>query len=705
MRWQRRLNIVLSIAISVAFLLLGAFVFRISYLRTIEALTDLYGGFKYYICELFELGECEAPSVIEFSKVLNWSIFLPEDFETFKANFIEFCKLFVTKENFFNWLSATGQKAGDISKIIVLILPCVLALWMALKMLYNKPNTKHNVDTVPLHIYKTVTGYTVEPLKRYIKQYVEFLKEHPKILVLWIVIWVFNLNFATIIIAFFGYYFYFAVSFDLASIYVQVVKMFIDLQVVVKFVPIWLIVIAAWFIFDHWRKNLALAKLRRMENSNRGFISDLPIVSMTCGSMGKKKTTIITDMTLSQEVMFRNVAYGKLQKTDMKFPNFGWIAFEMELKKCMKYGVVYNLATIKEWVQLKRSRYDKHHNDDLQLYGYDSQRYGLYYQDGLKTQYIFDVLETYAQLYFIYVIQSSLIVSNFSIREDNKLVDQGNFPMWSMNFFAKNRCPSRHAHILDFDVLRLGKKVIDNNPNAGSFEFGVVAITEVGKERGNNLELKEVKKGTEETNQKNDLFNSWLKMCRHSATVDNYPFVKVFTDEQRPASWGADARDLCDIVHIVSSGNTRLALPFFTIEDMVNEWLFNRFIGLYYDFRFNRGDNTLFIYLLKKVTSFIYHRNTLAYNNYGFCVANIEKERGTMDGKAEKKKYYVMNKKIYSQRFSTDCFSDYFNDMAKKTKIGLNDYMEYATEKATVTELKMQNSYFINALYKNADSE
>ena len=705
MRWQRRLNIALSIAITVAFLLLGAFVFRISYLRTIEALTELYGGFKYYICELFELGECEPPSVIEFSKVLNWSIFLPEDFETFKANFLEFSKLFVTKENFLNWLSATGQQAGEISKVIVLILPCILALWMALKMLYTKPNTKHNVDTIPLRIYKTMTGYTVEPLKRYTKQYIEFLKEHSKILVLWIVIWVCNLNFATIIIAFLGYYFYFAVSFDLASIYVQVVKIFIDLQVVVKFVPIWMIAIAAWFIFDHWRKNLALAKLRRMENSNRGFISDLPIVSMTCGSMGKKKTTIITDMTLSQEVMFRNVAYGKLQKTDMKFPNFGWIAFEMELRKCMEYGVIYNLATIKVWVKLKRSRYEKHHNDDLQLYGYDSQRYGLYYQDGLKTQYIFDVLETYAQLYFIYVIQSSLIVSNFSIREDNKLIDQGNFPMWSMDFFAKNRRPSRHAHILDFDVLRLGKKVIDNNPNAGSFEFGVVAITEVGKERGNNLELKEVKKGTEETNQKNDLFNSWLKMCRHSATVDNYPFVKVFTDEQRPASWGADARDLCDIVHIVSSGNTRLALPFFIIEDMVNEWLFNRFIGLYYDFRFNRGDNTLFIYLLKKVTSFIYHRNTLAYNNYGFCVANIEKERGTMDGKAEKKKYYVMNKKIYSQRFSTDCFSDYFNDMAKKTKIGLNDYMEYATEKATVTELKMQNSYFINALYKNADSE
>ena len=56
-----------------------------------------------------------------------------------------------------------------------------------------------------------------------------------------------------------------------------------------------------------------------------------------------------------------------------------------------------------------------------------------------------------------------------------------------------------------------------------------------------------------ETNQKNDLFNSWLKMCRHSATVDNFPFIKVFTDEQRPESWGADSRDLCEIITILSA--------------------------------------------------------------------------------------------------------------------------------------------------------
>ena len=213
------------------------------------------------------------------------------------------------------------------------------------------------------------------------------------------------------------------------------------------------------------------------------------------------------------------------------------------------------------------------------------------------------------------------------------MLDCGNFPLWLTDFFPETiRDSSRHAHILDFDVLRLGKKVLENNPKAGSFEFGVVGITEIGKERGNNLELKEVKKGTDEANQKNDLFNSWLKMCRHSATVDNLPFIKVFTDEQRPESWGADARDLADILYINSCGNMRLSLPFYTIEEMICEWAFNRFIRLYEDFRFRRGDNTLLVHILKSITAWLWRRNLRLWNRYGYSVLKIEKERGTMDG-------------------------------------------------------------------------
>ena len=143
-----------------------------------------------------------------------------------------------------------------------------------------------------------------------------------------------------------------------------------------------------------------------------------------------------------------------------------------------------------------------------------------------------------------------------------------------------------------------------------------------------------------------------------------------------------------------------ISLPFCTLEEMVIEWIYTRFIDLYEDFRFKRGDNTLLIYVLKKIAAWLYKRNAVNYNLYGYSILRIEKERGTQDGKKKKQKYYLCNRKIYNRRFSTDCFSDYFNEQARKTKVGLNDYAEYSAVKATVSELKQQNSYFINSLYK-----
>ena len=699
---SRRFNIIVTVVISTIFLGLTA-VFWQSYVRFGEACKDFGLSVAYYVCELFGIDYSFTPTVTEYSNVLQWEIFLPSDWEGFTASAKEYFALLIDGENFAGYWAAVGDIMLVVAKVIAVILPCVIVLILVIYRMYRQGNTKHNHDTKPLQIFKAIANKTYQPIKRAVLSYRDFLRQNPAIWICWIILWVFHLNVASIIISFFAYYFYFVLSFAVGNLYVQVCKLFIDLQVIFRHFPWWSIVTVCWLLFNRWRKRIALDRLRHFEARNCGFINELPIVSMSCGSMGKRKTTLITDMVLSQEVMFRQKALEILQQNDMKFPYFPWIMFEDELRRCIEHGTVYNLASVKTWVALKRQRFSRHRNAQTQLYGYDYARYGTTFDDSLKISRLFEVLETYAQAYFIYVIQSSLIVANYSIRTDNAILDNGNFPLWLTDFFPKNRrAESRHAHILDFDVLRLGKKVLENNPHAGSFEFGVVAITEIGKERGNNLELREIKKGAEDTNQKNDLFNSWLKMCRHSATVDNFPFIKVFTDEQRPESWGADARDLCDVIHIVSSGEQRLALPFYTIEEMISEWAFNRFIRLYEDFRFRRGDNTLLVHILKSVTAWLWRRNFRIYNRFGYSILKIEKERGTMDGKTENKKYYLMNAKIYAKRFSTDCFSDYFNDMAKKSKTGLTDYIEYATEKATVDELKMQNSYFINSLYGNA---
>ena len=625
-----RRNIVITVTISLAFLAFGT-IFWQSYLRFGEACRDFGLSVACYFCELFGVEYSFAPTVTEYSAVLQWEILLPSDFASFTDAAGKYFSLLISGENFAGYWESVANGLEGTAKILVVALPCVLLLVIVVRAMYRKTNTKHNYDTLPLRIFKWLARWTYQPIKRVVKSYLAFLRRQSWIVVCWVILWVFHLNAASVVIGFFAYYFYFVLSFDVGNLYVQVCKLLIDLQVIFRHFPWWSIVTVCWLLFNRWRKKIALNRLRHFEARNCGFINELPIVSMACGSMGKKKTTLITDMVLSQEVMFRQKALSILQQNDMKFPYFPWIAFEDELRRCMEHGTVYNLASVKTWVALKRSRFARHHNIHWQIYGYELQRYGDTFDDALKVNGLFEVLETYAMAYFIYVIQSSLIVANYSVRTDNRLLNNGNFPLWLTDFFPKNRrTESRHAHILDFDVLRLGRKVLENNPKAGSFEFGVVAITEIGKERGNNLELKEVKKGTDEANQKNDLFNSWLKMCRHSATVDNFPFIKVFTDEQRPESWGADARDLCDIINVISSGDMRLALPFYTIEEMISEWVFNRFMRLYEDFRFRRGDNTLLVHILKNVSAWLWRRNLRFYNRFGYCTLRIEKERGTM---------------------------------------------------------------------------
>lgn len=689
---RRILNVVTTLLLSCVFVLIGVFVFRSSFVRLGYAFKDFGLSVAYYFCLMFGISHSITPTVNTVPEVQTPQITLPADFDGFKDNSVQYFALLFDGDNFNGWLAHVSVVMADFAKVLVIILPCIFILLLIIKALYKRENNKHGVDTIPLKVFKFLSKITYQPIKRFIFGYVEFVRNHSRIWICWVLLWVLNFNLATIIVEFFAYYFYFAVEFDLSTVYTQFVKLFADLKTPFIYFPWWALLFFIYPLFDKFRKRIATAKLHRFEARNCGFINELPIVSLTCGSMGKKKTTVITDMALSQEVMFRQKAFDILQKYDIKFPYFPWVLFEKALKSEMENGNVNNLATVKCWVISLEERGE--------LFGYDRERYGVIYDDGLKEERIYEVLSTYAQAYFIYIISSSLIVSNYSIREDNLLLDTGNSPVWLMDFFPTNfRRDSRHAHILDFDILRLGKKVLDENPNAGSFEFGVIGITEIGKERGNNLELQEKKKNADEANQKNDKFNSWLKMCRHSATVDHFPFIKVFADEQRPESWGADARDLCDILNIVSSGEIKLAMPFYNIGDMISEWAFNRFINLYYDFRFRRGDNTLLVHILKSFTAWLWQRNIRIYNRYGFSVLKIEKERGTMDGKILKKKYYLMSAKIYRRRFATDCFADYFNDMASRTNVGLNDYREYLTECANVDELRAQNSYFINALY------
>ena len=719
MKAERKIDYrhIICILITLGFVALGIFRFFGCVGRIIESVRDCGLSVAYYFCEIFEIPHHITPTVNELPKIPFFdfpsqtpdvptvpdvpSVPLPDNWEKFKIKWSAYWRLWAKKENFFGYLSAVGNVLYIFSKVIVIIIPFILLVWLLLRRMLKTQNNDYDKDSKPLTIFKRITAHTYIPLKTWLVGFVGFIREYKNYYIMWLCLWALYFNAFAILIEFIAYYLYFVVSFDFLNLYRQVYKLFIDLSAAFTFIPLWAWVVVGLIVLDKFRKNIAYGVLNHFERRNRGFINARPIVYMVCGTMGKKKTTAITDMALSQEAMLRDKAFEKILENDLKFPNFPWINLENELKRAMEYHEVYNLATVRKFIAKKRERFFKLATEE-KIFGYDYSRYNTFYNDNLKVTDIWETIETYSLLYFIYVIQSSLLISNYSIRVDGVLSDLGNFPLWNADFFKSDSrlidSYSRHAHIIDFDSLRLGRKVVEKNRKANSFDFGVVIITEVGKERGNSIELSEKKKKDEATNQKNDLFNSWLKMVRHSATVDNFPFVRVITDEQRPESWGADARDLCEIVHIRESGETRLAMPFFSLAELLYGWLYNKFSGLYYEYRFNRGDNTLAMYLLKGLTAKMRDYYTGIYNRFGYCVLSVQVESGTQDGTIQDGKYYLMSKKIYSKRFSTDCFSDFFTVKALRSPVGINDLNEYATEKATFGELAMQNSYFVNDL-------
>jgi len=121
-------------------------------------------------------------------------------------------------------------------------------------------------------------------------------------------------------------------------------------------------------------------------------------------------------------------------------------------------------------------------------------------------------------------------------------------------------------------------------------------------------------------------------------------------------------------------------------------------VNFYTKYRFNRADNTLLLYLIKGITAKLSKYCEGVHNTFSSQTLHLEVERGSREGEVKKAKYYRMPKKIYSKRFSTDCFSDFFTEKALRSPVGIDDLREYATEKATFDELRAQNSYFINDL-------
>ena len=640
----------LCLLVTTLFLLCSVFIFNFSSIRFVDSLKDFGLSIVFYFDMLLDLPGEVNTSINIIPDYFSSSV-LPYSSQLFGVKSSMYFHSLVNGDNLMLYFGRCLLVFIDILKVVLVITPFVIVIFVLIKKLMKIENNDYNKDSKGLKILKRFSLKTYIPIRNWIVNFLQFIKDNRAYWVIWLLIWLYNFNVFTIAAEILAFIFYFVLSFDFVSLYTLLYRLFFDLGVMFNFMPAIFWIVLTLIIFCVVRAKIAYMRLNIFEQRNRTFINSLPIVFMICGTMGKKKTTTMTDIALSQEVLFRDKAFELLLENDLKFPYFPWINLENQIKRCISRHSIYNLATCKRFIYSKRKKFLKRPLS-RNCFGYDFNRYGMLYNDNLKVVDLWEVLKNYVQLYFIYIVESSLLISNYSIREDNLLSDIGNFPLWNSDFFKRDSrlidSFSRHSCILDFDSLRLGKKLVEDNKKANSFEFGVVVITEGGKERGNQLDHKTMKKDDSEANPLNDLFNSWLKMVRHSATVDNFPFVRVLLDEQRPESLGADARELCEIIYIEDLYSQKLALPFFSLENMVCEYILSKFAEFYYNYRYLRSDNIVFTYLYKAFAGKIFAYYKRIWNKFGYCRVGISVQNGKLKDKFENHFYYLISKIIYS---------------------------------------------------------
>ena len=693
--------------------------------RLAESVRDLVTSFVYYVAELFFRDENPVNATV--MQIQEWKFadqiwkpikLFPDSWEEFKLLWNNYWDVFFSWENFERYLTFVGDLLYYFSRIMLVLLPLIMVVILKINSYKDKRCNVRNLESKQLKGFKKFQFNRIYPVVGWCKDFVTFLKENSIYQSTWLVLWCLHFNVFSMVIAFIAYYLYFVSSWNFVSLFTQFLKLLNDLTPMIRFIPgiIWCIIGVK--VYNRICRSMAFNRLYYAESCNRSFLRGRGVVTTVYGEMGIGKTQMITSMALSAEIEQFDMAFEILLEKDTMFPNFPWQIFRDQLKKRIDNHTIVDLPTCRNWVRSYRTFFDRitalrYTSEEYQTlrkkkgllkndytFGYDYTHYATTYNDNLKITHLFEALEDYACAYLIFTVKTTLLFSNYSIRVDSILTDLGNMPSRDNDFF--NRDPeyqeaySHHAHIIDMDMIRLGKKIIKGNPKARRLSFGVFVITEIDKEFKNMQELKEMKINEKEANQKNDLHNACLMMCRHAAVVSNRVFIRIIADLQRPEAWGAGGRELGEVIYISDKTEIAPALPFFSpywLCQGVFSWIKGLWDNFYSTYIENRSDNTLFTYLAKNITAKINNHYDKVNGLFGTQTLKLEIQSGRMDGEIKNDKWRLITKKDRSRRYKTACLEAVFDSYEPNT-MHIDDFIMYAGEVGTDAENQLQNSYF-----------
>ena len=714
----------ICIGISALCLAFG-FLFPNALPRAAESVRDLFDSVIYYLAFLVSPGKALKPPTVASMQSWMWvespweplSLF-PFTWEEFKVLWSEFWTLFVSKANFAAYWRSFGDMMALLSRFLLVLLPLALVLVKKLRSYTNKPPSLHKRKSRPLIACEAVLHKVIYPVVAFCKDLVAFICLNPKYWQLWAFLWLLYFNIIPILVCAIAFSLYFICSYDVVNLYTQFLKLLVDLTPMIRFFPGFVWALIGIYVYNYICRSMAFQRLYAHERANRSFLKSRGVVTTAYGPMGVGKTQFITSLSLSAEIQQWDDAFEILLECDLRFPNFPWQNLRDYLNRCIDKRELPDLDAVRARMMTYKRGFDyvlergfspsewqeyrKGKNIPDYTFGYDYEHYRHTYNDNLKDEHLFDCIADYACAYLVFTVRTSLIFANYSIRVDSILEDLGNMPLRNSDFFSRNvgsrDAFSRQCHIINYDMLRLGKRM----QKEFKLSFGVYVITEIDKERKNALELRETKKNVEEVNQQNDLFNACLMMCRHAAVIRNRVFIRIIADLQRPEAWGAGGRELGEVIYISEKGPEAPCLPILSpywLCQGVFIWLKGKWRDFHSKYIKRRRDGTLFEYAVTNLTSAINHHYDKLDGLFGTFTLNLEIQSGRMDGGIKKDRWRIIYQKDRSERYKTDCLQSVFKTYEPNT-MHIDDFISYAGKVGTVQENGLQNSYFQNDVHR-----
>ena len=664
-----------------------------SLVRLIGAIWDLLLSIAKYFLVVFGFPGVPIPEHVKEIPDVPFVPFLPLNAEDLSGFWGRFFAALFNGDRFllYNYRFLNGFVNVQRFILPVVCLFLILKLWISGSA--DETNDDFGKKSRGVHAVEWLLHKIFVPIVTFVSTWWKSLRFW--LVLTWLIVVAAGLNLLTILVEAVASLFWFSVSVDLPFLYTGIYKLFLDLTITFSTLPVFVWILVGYVLFCMIRRSVAFKRLERMEAANRAFLDKLPLCVLITGKIGVGKTTTNVNLSLSLQDAMRERILKNMMEIQAEFPLYKWEDFDHSI------GNLFFCGYLRSKVETRRifseMIADVEHFPDLLIYP------GLgTFTDGVTVKYLQDRLVDYAELQYMYR-QQTMIFSSYSVRVDDYFQDLGKLPFWGSDYFRSDpfdpQFAASRSHILDFDTLRLGKTVGD--PPGGAWEFGILSHTEMGKDFGNTLTNKDLKASDDAANIKNDMLIDRIKVLRHSATADHFPYARYIGDEQRPTSLGADALDLCDVVRLTECSENKTAIRLLTIEQFFVDFFLSIWQGWYVRRRLHRADEDLPTWLLRRIVKRLYAWNAKMTQLFGYQeISCLIQDGADLDSEGKPDVIYSCFKKVRAARFSTDCFSDVLAYRAKISGWSMTTAPTYEGPVATPEEIRAQHSYFGDRMMK-----